>query len=46
MRSATDRRIPPLQIIKCAVNLNRINDIEKATFLNVLSIVQENPEVL
>ena len=44
MRSATDSRIPPLQIIKCASELNRINDIEKATFINVLSIIQDNPE--
>lgn len=44
MRSATESKIPPLQIIKCASELNRINDIEKATFLNVLKTVKENSE--
>ena len=44
MRSATDSMIPPLQIIKYASELNRINDIEKATFLNILNIVKEKPE--
>lgn len=44
MRSATDKMIPPLKIIKCASELNRLNDIEKATFLNILSIVQDNPQ--
>ncbi|MBR6404507.1 MAG: EAL domain-containing protein [Eubacterium sp.] len=39
MRSATDWKIPPLQIIKHADTLGRISDIEKATFNNILSIV-------
>ena len=45
MRSNTERKISPLNIIKYADMLSRINDIEKATFSNVLDIVSNNSEL-
>ena len=42
MRSNSEWKIPPLQIIKCADLLGRIGDVEKATFINILNIVNEN----
>ena len=44
MRSNSERKIPPLQIIKCADMLGRLADVEKATFLNVLNFVNDNPD--
>jgi len=45
MRSASGKSIPPLTIIRYANSLGRIRDIEKATFLNVLKRVEDNPEL-
>lgn len=39
MRSGTDWKIPPLQILKHASRLGRMSDVEKATFSNILEIV-------
>ena len=44
MRSKTDRRISPLSILDCAENLGRMQDIERATFINVLAILDEKKE--
>lgn len=44
MRSNTTRFIPPLTIIKCAERLNRLHDVEKATFSNVLNYMSEHKE--
>lgn len=45
MRSKTDKMISPLEIIRHATALDRLVDIEKYTFLNVLRILEDNPEV-
>ena len=45
MRSNSGWNIPPLQIIKLADVMGRLNDIEKATFVNVLNLVEENKEL-
>ena len=45
MRSGSERKISPLQIIRFANSLGRLRDIEKATFLNVLGIVDERNEL-
>ena len=42
MRSDTDRKVAPLTIIKYADMQNRLVDVERATFLNVLSFVEDN----
>lgn len=39
MRSKTEKRVSPLAIIKYADMQGRLADVERATFLNVLSIV-------
>ena len=44
MRSDSGHPIPPLRIIRYANGLGRLSDIEKATFLNVLRIVEEKKE--
>ena len=36
MRPRTERHVSPLEVIKCAGHLNRLYDVEKATFYNVL----------
>ena len=41
MRSNSEWMIPPLQIIKDADFLGRLSDVEKATFVNVLTLVEE-----
>ncbi|MBR4554928.1 MAG: EAL domain-containing protein [Ruminococcus sp.] len=46
MRSAADRKIPPLSIIKYSDMQSRLVDVEKATFLNVLGLVDLNKEKL
>ena len=42
MRSGTEHKIPPLQIIKWSETMGRLNDIERATFINVLNIVGDS----
>ena len=46
MRSMTDRPISPLSIIKFATMQGRLEDVERATFINVLQIVDKNRERL
>ncbi len=46
MRSNTETKIPPLRIIHHANALGRLRDVERATFLNVLSIMDEKKTVL
>ena len=45
MRSASERKINPLEIIRHATALDRLEDIEKYTFLNVLRILQKNQDI-
>ena len=45
MRSGSGMKISPLSIIKYAQMLNRLEDIEKATFSNVLKIVKDNSKI-
>ena len=45
MRSNTSWRIPPLQIIKHSDILGRLDDVERATFINVLSILDNNEDL-
>ena len=42
MRSNAERVVSPLQILKYADLLGRLNDVEKATFTNVLEYVNEH----
>ena len=42
MRPRSDIPVSPLQILKYAKLRNRLNDIERATFLNVLKIIDHN----
>ncbi|MCR5339182.1 MAG: EAL domain-containing protein [Lachnospiraceae bacterium] len=42
MRSKSERRVSPLTIIKYADMMDRLMDVEKATFNNVLDIVDEH----
>ena len=44
MRSATKQRISPLKIIKYAGILERLQDVECATFINVLELLEERRE--
>ena len=44
MRSDSGWKIPPLRIIRYANGLGRLDEIEKATFLNVLRIVEEKKD--
>lgn len=46
MRSATDPAITPYHILKYAELTDRLSDVEKATFLNVLSIIEDKKDVL
>ena len=46
MRSTTEQRISPLKIIKYAGMLNRLQDVESATFGNVLNLLEKNAELL
>ncbi|MBO4866016.1 MAG: EAL domain-containing protein [Ruminococcus sp.] len=46
MRSNTDRNLPPLTIVRYADMQHRLVDIERATFMNVLNIVENNLEKL
>ncbi len=45
MRSRTDTKISPLSIIKYAAMQERLSDVERATFLNVLRIIDENEDM-
>ncbi len=42
MRSLTERKIAPLSIIKFATMQGRLEDVERATFINVLEIIDKN----
>ena len=44
MRSNTEKRISPLDIIKYAGIQGRLPDVERATYYNVLGIMEENEE--
>ena len=44
MRSTTEQKISPLKIIKYADKMSRLQDVESATFLNVLDIVEHKGE--
>ena len=44
MRSNTEKPISPLDIIRYAGMMNRLADVEKATFVNILSILEEKKE--
>ena len=46
MRSTTRHRISPLKIIKYASMLNRLQDVESHTFINVLGIIEKKYESL
>ncbi len=46
MRSKTEQRISPLKIIKYAEMLNRLGDVERYTFRNVLDIVDAEKDFL
>lgn len=46
MRSDTEKRISPLAIIKYAGMMDRLSDIESATFRNVLGIVEKEKKKL
>lgn len=45
MRTDTEVRIPPLDILKYAEALLRMDEIEKYTFMNVISYVREHTEL-
>ncbi|MCR5654311.1 MAG: EAL domain-containing protein, partial [Lachnospiraceae bacterium] len=44
MRATTEQRISPLDIIKYADHIGRLNEVEKYTFINVLERVNLNKE--
>ncbi len=44
MRARTETKVSPLSIIKYATMQERLFDVERSTFLNVLRIVSENTE--
>ncbi len=46
MRSNSEKRISPLTIIKYAAMMNRLADVESATFVNVMDILDENEGAL
>ena len=45
MRSGTEKSVSPLDIIKYAGLMGRLEDVERATFLNILGILEEKKEV-
>ncbi|MCR4692118.1 MAG: EAL domain-containing protein [Lachnospiraceae bacterium] len=45
MRSNTEKRISPLDIIKYAFMQGRLSDVEEATFINVLSVLEHLPDL-
>ena len=44
MRSRTETKVPPLSIIRYAAMQERLSDIERATFLNVLQFIDAHSE--
>ncbi|MDO5154392.1 MAG: EAL domain-containing protein [Eubacteriales bacterium] len=44
MRTNTTEKISPLVVLESAERLNRLYDIEKATFHNVLDYIEQHPE--
>lgn len=46
MRSDTEKPISPLDIIKYAEMMNRLEDVEKATFLNILALLEKNKDII
>ncbi|MBR3536931.1 MAG: EAL domain-containing protein [Oscillospiraceae bacterium] len=42
MRSRTESKVPPLNIIKYAAMQDRLSDVERATFLNVLEFIDSH----
>ena len=42
MRSRTETKVPPLSILRYATMQERLSDVERATFLNVLKFIDEN----
>ncbi|MBR6172550.1 MAG: EAL domain-containing protein [Eubacterium sp.] len=44
MRSNGERMVSPLTILKYADQMKRLSDVERATMLNVLGILDEHPE--
>ena len=46
MRSSTEQRVSPLKIIKYASMLGRLPDVERATLLNILGIVDQKRDQL
>lgn len=44
MRSRTETKISPLSIIKYAAMQERLSDVERATFLNVLNYIDKNED--
>ena len=45
MRSDTEKKIPPLTIIRYAGMMGRMEDVERATFLNILNKVDSQEEL-
>ena len=46
MRSRTETKVSPLSIIKYAAMQERLSDVERATFLNVIQLIDKNEERL
>lgn len=44
MRSATETFVSPLDIIRFATHLNRLKDVERATFFNITNLVLKEKE--
>lgn len=44
MRSKTEKPVSPLVILRQAEKLGQLKDVERATFMNVLQIVDNNPD--
>ncbi len=44
MRAKTEKKISPLQIIRYAGLMNRLDDVERLTFLNVLNYLKGHPD--
>lgn len=46
MRTSSDEYVSPLDIIESAERMGRLSDVERATFVNVLSLVEEKKDEL
>lgn len=44
MRTKTEEFVSPLVVLESAKRMNRLYDIEKATFFNVMNYIEEHPE--